>query len=124
MLRVGVDLIDNIRVQRAIERHGERFFTRFLTEAERVYCGDRAERIAARIAAKEAVGKALGTGIGDVRWRDIEIIADERGRPILALHGAAQRLAEALGVRAWDISLSHTASQSIAFVVGLIEDRG
>jgi holo-[acyl-carrier protein] synthase len=118
MLRVGVDLIDNVRIARAIERHGEQFYNRFLTLAERAYCGDRIERIAARIAAKEAVAKALGTGIGDVSWRDIEILADDRGRPILVLYGAGARLAEALGIIDWDISLSHTAAQSIAFVVG------
>lgn len=117
MLRVGVDLIDIERVRVAAARHGERFYTRFLTPAERAYCADRPERLASRLAAKEAVGKALGTGIGDIRWIEIEVLSDPRGRPILTLHGDAARLAAELGVTAWDISLSHTATQALAFVV-------
>lgn len=119
MLRVGVDLIDIDRVARAMERHGERFYSRFFTEFERQYCEDKPYRLAARIAAKEAVSKALGTGIGDVRWIEIEVIADERKRPLLQLHGEAARLAAELGLTTWDISLSHTDTQAIAFVVAL-----
>jgi holo-[acyl-carrier protein] synthase len=116
-LRIGVDLIDVPRIERAMHRHGERFFTRFFTAAERAYCQNRPERLAARIAVKEAVAKALGTGIGDVRWVEIEVSSDERGRPLLTLHGAAADLAAALGLQVWEISLSHSHSQAIAFVV-------
>ncbi len=117
MLRTGVDMIEIARVERAMQRHGERFFRRFFTPAERAYCADRPERLAARIAAKEAVAKALGTGIGDVRWIELEIGADGRGRPTLCLHGDAARLAAELGLTAWDVSLSHTKTDAIAFVV-------
>lgn len=117
MLRVGVDLIEVSRIERAIERHGERFYKRFFTPAERDYCQAKATSLAARLAGKEAVAKALGTGIGDVKWVEIEILADERRRPILHLHGDAQRLAAEMGLVEWDISLSHTETQAIAFVV-------
>lgn len=119
MLRIGVDMIEVARIERAIERHGERFFSRFFTAEERAYCEDMPFRLAARIAAKEAVGKALGTGIGAVKWVEIEVRADEKRRPYLQLHGDAARHAEALGLKAWDISLSHTKDQAIAFVVAL-----
>lgn len=119
MLRVGVDMIAIERVSRAMQRHGERFFTRFFTESERAACGERIERLAARIAAKEAVAKALGTGIGDVKWVEIEVGNDPRGRPILTLHGAAAALAANLGLKEWDISLSHTEDQALAFVVAV-----
>lgn len=118
-LRVGVDMIEVARIERAASRHGERFYKRFFTPAERAYCGDHPRRLAARLAAKEAVGKALGTGIGDVRWVDLEVAHDERGRPQLVLHGEAIKLAEALGIKMWDISLSHAEDHAIAFVVGL-----
>jgi len=117
MLRIGVDMIDVARVERTRQRHGERFFTRFFTAAERAYCADRTERLAVRIAAKEAAAKAIGTGIGDVRWVDLEVGCDVRGRPILHLHGDAARLAAELGLQTWEISLSHTETQAIAFVV-------
>ncbi len=117
-LRVGVDLIEVARVQLALARHGERFLARVFTPGERLYCADRPERLAVRLAAKEAAAKALGTGIGDVRWIEIEIIGDERGRPSLALHGAAARLSAELGLHTWAVSLSHNRTEAIAFVVG------
>ncbi|MBI5930094.1 MAG: holo-ACP synthase [Chloroflexi bacterium] len=119
MLRVGVDMLEVARVERAISRHGERFFERFFTPAERDYCGGAYHRLAARIAAKEAVAKALGTGIGDVKWVEIEVLADERRRPVLHLHGRARALADEMNLRNWDISLSHTEEQAIAFVVAM-----
>jgi holo-[acyl-carrier protein] synthase len=117
MFRIGVDMIEVSRIERAIARHGERFLNRFFTSAERDYCQDMPFRLAARVAAKEAVAKALGTGIGDVRWVEIEVTADECRRPILKLHGDAARLAEEMGLTQWEISLSHTKDQAIAFVV-------
>lgn len=117
MLRVGVDMIALVRIKRAMARHGEQFYQRFFTVAERDYCGGRVASLAVRIAAKEAVAKALGTGIGDIKWVEIEIVADERRRPCLKLYGNAARLASELGLDEWDVSLSHTEEQAIAFVV-------
>lgn len=117
MLRVGIDLIDIARVERAIARHGDRFFNRFFTPAEQAYCAGRLPSLAARLAGKEAVSKALGTGIGDVRWVEIEILSDERKRPTLMLYGDAAQLATALGLNEWDISLTHTNTQAMAVVV-------
>ena len=115
-MRIGVDLIEVERVQRAMERHGERFFARFFTSVERDEARQPA-RLAARFAAKEAVAKALGTGIGDVRWTDIEVRLDERGKPHIRLYGEAARLSELLGLTDWQVSLSHTREHAIAFVV-------
>lgn len=119
MVRVGVDMIEVARVERAIARHGVRFLRRMFTAAEREYCGNRMNSLAARVAAKEAVAKALGTGIGDIRWIDIEVLADENGRPRLVLHGNAAELATKMGLHQWDISLSHTHDQALAFVVAM-----
>lgn len=121
-LRVGVDMIEIERVERAAARHGERFFRRFFTEQERAICQDQPRRLAARVAAKEAVAKAFGTGIGDVRWVEIEVINDERGRPEVRLHGDAAHLAEAMGLTHWEISISHTQDNAIAFAVATGEE--
>jgi holo-[acyl-carrier protein] synthase len=72
---------------------------------------------AARFAAKEAVAKALGTGMGAVAWREIEVLSNERGRPILILHGAAADRAAQLGLHHWSISLTHLADIALAVVV-------
>jgi holo-[acyl-carrier protein] synthase len=117
MLRVGVDMIAVDRIKRAIARHGDRFYERFFTQAEREYCEGRYHSLAVRVAAKEAVAKALGTGIGAVKWVEIEVLADERRRPCLKLYGNAARLAAEMGLDEWDISLSHSDDQAIAFVV-------
>lgn len=119
MLRTGVDIIEVARIQRAAERHGERFFRRFYTTNERARCEDRYPALAARFAAKEAVAKALGTGIGDMQWTEIEVVHDARGRPEVVLHGAAAQVAEKLGLREWSLTLSHTHEHAVAFVVAM-----
>lgn len=119
MLRCGIDMIEIERIERGIARLGERFLNRFFTPGEREDCRDQPHRLAARFAAKEAVSKALGTGIGDVGWREIEIRCDERGRPLLTLHGAAARVADEMGITQWDVSLSHTQTYASAVAVAL-----
>jgi len=121
MLRCGIDMIEIERVEEGIARMGERFLNRFFTPAERAECEDQPHRLAARLAGKEAVSKALGTGIGDIGWREIEIICDARGRPGLNLHGNASALAATLGLDVWDISLSHTRTYATAMVVAMAE---
>lgn len=116
MLRIGVDLIEVARIRQAIERYGERFFARFFTANERAQCAGNAARLAARFAAKEAAAKALGTGIGLVRWLDIEVDSDDGGQPHLRLHGAAAARATELGLETWQVSLSHTREHAMAFV--------
>lgn len=119
MLAVGVDIIEVERLSRGLARHGDRFLDRFFTLREREQCGGRAASLAGRFAVKEAVGKALGTGIGDISWKEVEIINDERGRPILTLHGEAARLAAELGLAEWSISLSHTNTHAVGMAVAL-----
>lgn len=117
MIRCGVDMIECERIAAGIERLGERFLNRFFTPGERQDCGGKAYRLAARFAAKEAVAKALGSGIGDIRWVDIEIRTSAKRRPQLALHGKAKILATEMGLTEWDISLSHSDTLAIAIAV-------
>lgn len=117
----GVDMIEVARIARALERHGARFEARFFTTQELAYCNGRPERLAGRFAVKEAVAKALGTGIGDIRWTEIEVICDGRGKPELALHGRAQTLAKKHGIVQWSISLSHTKDHALGFAVGMVD---
>ena len=116
---VGVDIIEVARIEQSLGRLGTRFLDRIFTAREQTYCEGRAISLAGRFAVKEAVAKALGTGIGDVGWRDIEVINDEQGRPQLVLHGEANRLAESLGLLEWSISLSHSDKQAIGMAVAL-----
>ena len=119
MLAVGVDMIEIARIERGIARHADRFLHRFFTEQEIAYCNGRIPSLAGRFAIKEAVGKALGTGIGDINWTDVEVVCDGRGKPELHLHNRADTLATSKGWATWDISLSHTDTHAIGFVVAL-----
>lgn len=116
-LQSGVDLIEVERLQKAIERHGDRFLFRVFTKQELAQLRDDIPSLAARWAAKEAVAKALCTGIGDVSWKEIEILRGPAREPILQLHGAAKRLAKERGIQNWSISLSHTQVYALAMVV-------
>ncbi len=118
MYSVGIDLIEIDRIEAAVARWGERFFRRVYTEAERDHCRDRAPELAARFAAKEAVMKALGTGIRGVGWREIEVLPDPDGKPLVYLYGGAQRKAEELGLGQIAISLSHSRDYALASAVG------
>lgn len=118
-LATGVDLIEIARIQEVIARHGNHYLERIYTPAELEYCGKRAESLAGRFAAKEAVVKALGCGIGDVTWKEIEIVGDEQNAPLLTLTGMAQQKAQELGLLNWSVSISHSQSHSVAFVVAI-----
>jgi holo-[acyl-carrier protein] synthase len=119
---VGVDIIEIARIERALSDFGERFLQRVFTERERERYGSRISELAARFAAKEATSKALGTGIRGIRWREMEIVANARGKPVLILHGSAAERAEALGLVAFDVSLTHSRTEAMAFVVALRVD--
>jgi len=117
MIRTGVDIIEVSRIDEAILRHGAYFFNRLFTPQELIDADGQTPALAARFAAKEAVSKALGCGIGDVGWKDIEILRNHRRCPRIVLHGAAQRLAQQLGLKHWAVSLSHTHEHALAVVI-------
>ena len=120
MLTTGVDIIEIDRIQKVLERWGQRFLQRIYTEEEISYCRDRPPNLAARFAAKEATMKALGTGLRGVGWKDIEVVRGPGGAPSIRLYGRALLRAEKLEVAEMALSLSHSRNYAVAFVVGLI----
>jgi holo-[acyl-carrier protein] synthase len=117
LLRTGVDLIEISRIEEVVARHGKHYLERIYTPAELEQCGKRAESLAGRFAAKEAVAKALGCGIGDISWKEIEVLGGEQNAPVLTLYGAAKKMAKEIGLTNWSVSISHSQSHSVAFVV-------
>jgi holo-[acyl-carrier protein] synthase len=117
----GVDLVECARIQRSIDRFGDRFLHRVFTDGEIEYSMSMkfpARHLAARFAAKEAVSKAFGTGIGKVMgWRDIDVQKKTSGEPFLVLSGPAQDLAAQRGITSALITLSHTEHHAMAAVV-------
>jgi holo-[acyl-carrier protein] synthase len=93
IIGLGSDLIDIRRIEKTLERHGERFLERVFTQVERSKSDGRRNRAASyakRFAAKEACAKALGTGLRrGVFWRDMGVVNLKSGRPTLSLSGGA-----------------------------------
>jgi holo-[acyl-carrier protein] synthase len=121
VLGIGVDLVECDRIQRSLDRFGERFLHRVFTDGEIEYSMAMkfpARHLAARFAGKEAVAKAFGTGIGKAMgWRNIDIRKRESGEPFLVFSGPAEAYAAERGVNSAFITLSHTDRHAVACVV-------
>lgn len=115
----GIDIVEIARIAGLVETPA--FIRKIFTPAEQAYCSGRADAAAcyaARFAAKEAVAKALGSGIGaHAAWLDIEVRNDPLGAPSVALHGAAARRANELGIVRWHMSLAHDGGLATASVL-------
>lgn len=125
ILGIGNDLCDVRRIERSIERFGERFLARVFTDAERERASGRtapAGTLAKRFAAKEACVKALGVGIGEhAAWRDVGVENAENGRPAITLTGAAKATLDRMTPEGYaariDLSLTDEHPLAAAFVV-------
>jgi holo-[acyl-carrier protein] synthase len=121
---LGVDIVEIDRMRDALARR-PRMKERLFSEDEREYCEKRNKpeiHYALRFAAKEAVLKALGTGFSGMRFRDVEVVRDERGRPTPKLSGRAAAVAEAAGVVEMHLSLSFTHATAVASAVAITEE--
>ena len=100
IIGIGSDLIDIRRIEKSIERHGERFVERVFTDVEQAASDRRKQRAASyakRFAAKEACAKALGTGLNaGVFWRDMGVVNLRSGKPTMQLTGGAAARLSAL----------------------------
>lgn len=121
LIGIGVDLVEVARIQRSLERFGERFLHRVFTQGEIDYCQSTKfpeRHFAARFAAKEAASKAFGTGIGKAMgWKDVDVKKKASGEPYLVLGGGAGEMAKQRGVSQALITLSHTDHHAMACVV-------
>src|SRR5512140_519554 len=107
---LGIDVCSIERMRRALERHGDRFFSRICTEAERADLTGRdiATSLAGRFAVKEAFAKALD-GAKGVGWHEVQVRRASSGRPTLELSGNAVATVERFGADAWHVSITHDA---------------
>jgi holo-[acyl-carrier protein] synthase len=122
---LGVDIVEIDRMRGALDRH-PRIRERCFSEAEREYCEARNKpevHYALRFAAKEAVLKALGTGFSGMRFTDVEVGRDDRGRPVPVLFGRAADVAREVGVDELHLSLSYTHATAVASAVAIAPDE-
>jgi len=117
---VGIDLVMVGRLEAALRRWGERLAGRIFTQRERREAeqgGQSMASLAARFAAKEAFLKALGMGLFQVPFREVEVLREPSGRPVVHLHGKAKEICQGQGVRKVHISLSHDGGMAVAVVI-------
>lgn len=118
--RIGVDLVDAEAFE-ARFRGRAGVLEQVFSSDELAYCRKQARpwpHLAARFAAKEAAFKALGSGLaGAMTWREVEVTRDAAGAPGLAFHGMTAAALAREGLRESRVSLSHTGTHAIAFVV-------
>ena len=122
IIGTGLDIIEIARLAAALERHGDRFSARVFTPAEQAHAAGlgrgQVSFYAGRWAAKEAVAKALGCGVGpDCGLRDIEVLPDDRGKPVVALQASAVRTAADRGIARWHLSITHEQHYAVAQVI-------
>ena len=122
---IGTDICDVRRIRASVERHGERFAERVLSDAELVVYRRRSERwpdrglrfLATRFSAKEAFSKAIGLGMRmPMTWRACEIANLPSGQPIIVLHGELKTWFEAKGLRA-QVSVTDETDYAASFVI-------
>lgn len=118
---IGTDLLDQSRIEKVLSKQGERFSKRILTPEELlVWQGKECSVnfLAKRFAAKEAISKALGTGIAKgIGFQQMNVSADDLGKPIVVLSGAALERAQELGGQEVLLSLSDEGEMILAFAV-------
>lgn len=123
-IKTGIDIIEVERIQENIESFGDRFLRRVYTEKEIEYCESKGtqkfQSYSARFAAKEAVFKAISELIKDkyeIKWKEIEVVNDEAGRPFIKLSDNLIKLIDKnIDI---EISLSHIKSAAVASVIAI-----
>ena len=118
---IGVDAVEIERFRRSLERTPS-MHTRLFTADELDYVrpkSDPVPSLAARFAAREATMKALGVGLGAFGFHEVWVTRADSGEPSLVVEGAALELAERAGVSGWHLSITHTESVAIAYVIAI-----
>jgi holo-[acyl-carrier protein] synthase len=118
---IGVDAVEIDRFRRSLERTPS-MKSRLFTHGELEYVephDDPTASLAARFAAREAVMKAMGVGLGAFEFHDVWVQRADSGRPTLAVTGRAEQIANELGVTDWHLSITHTDTTAIAYVIAV-----
>jgi holo-[acyl-carrier protein] synthase len=118
---IGVDMVHVPRMEGILNRWGSRFIDRIFTPWEIRISTRRARSASAfalRFAAKEAFSKALGLGMTNgLRWRDVEVVSDARGKPELRLHGTSAEICRQRSITGTHLSLTDEGEYAVAVVV-------
>lgn len=125
-MTIGTDIVEIQRIAAAVQRQPA-FWQRILTSEEEALCrqkGDGIAALAGRFAAKEAVMKALGCGMNRLAFRDIVILAQEGGRPLVVPGPRLRREMDHLGIEKIEISISHCRAYATAVALAVSDSPG
>jgi len=118
---IGTDLVEVSRVEKILQKWGDKFLTKVYSQNEIDYCKKKAFpsiHFAARFAVKESFLKSLGIGLGmGVNLRDIEVVNNQQGSPVLNVHESIKARLDNLGINKIHISITHTREHAQAIVV-------
>ena len=121
IIGIGIDVSRIERIERFLERYGDRFLKRILTADEQEEIARykvRAEQVAGRVAVKEAASKALGTGWRQgVHWKNFAVAHEPSGKPKLVCSGRALELMNQMGVKGTHVSITHDGGVAAAVVI-------
>ena len=118
---IGADIVEIARVKSTFDRFGEHFVDRLLMDEERVLYEKTKQPVrflAMRFAGKEATVKAMGTGFANGMWmRDVGIVSDPRGRPLIIWSRRGQKVCEELGIDGGHVTLTDDAGLIVSFAI-------
>lgn len=120
-MRTGVDIVEVARIEKILESRRESFYKKIFTNREIEYIEEKehnSKTISGMFASKEAVSKLLGTGIGEIGWKDIEVLHNFRGRPYINMNGRIMKLLGEINLNHIDLSISHEKKYAISFAIG------
>ena len=125
---IGIDIVEIGRLSRVSKKWGKSFLEKVYTDRELAYARSKRfpyQHLAARFAAKEAIFKALGEVEKDfVGWRNVEILNDPYGKPVVFWHGQAERVRRKRNLKGVVVSLSHTENYAVASAMLLFDKKG
>lgn len=124
ILDIGIDIVEIERVEKALQRN-KRFLDKLFTKEEIDYFkskGLKTETIAGNFSAKEAISKALGTGIRNFNFKDIEILRDKKGKPIVKTYNNLREICIDYNVLEIKVSISHSKNYAVANAIVMVKE--
>ncbi|WP_270647843.1 holo-ACP synthase [Paeniclostridium hominis] len=124
ILDIGIDIVEIERVEKALQRN-KKFLDKLFTKEEIDYFkskGLKTETIAGNFSAKEAISKALGTGIRNFNFKDIEILRDKKGKPIVKTYNNLREICIDYNVLEIKVSISHSKNYAVANAIVMVKE--
>ncbi|MDR1774744.1 MAG: holo-ACP synthase [Clostridioides sp.] len=122
VLGIGTDIIEIIRIEEAIKKNNT-FLTRIFTDKELEYFESKnfkPQTIAGNFSAKEAISKSIGSGIRGFNFKDIEILRNDSGKPVVSVYGELKNICIEKKIQTFEVSISHCKEYAVATALSII----